>query len=106
MSIRPVDFGGMIQRTDDVGAIKHHEDQKAHVDQQHIQVQVRHEVEQRAKQVQQADDSEMDHQGFDAKDKGKNEYYGRDGKKKKQNPEMKDGNVSFKGYSGGFDIKI
>ena len=40
MSIRPIDFGGIIQRTDDIAHVKKHEDIKPHIDQQNIQMQV------------------------------------------------------------------
>ena len=40
MTIRPVVLGGMIQRTDDVGQIKHQQDAKPMMDQQNIQLQV------------------------------------------------------------------
>ena len=40
MTIRPVVLGGMIQRTDDVGQIKHQQDAKPMMDQQNIQMQV------------------------------------------------------------------
>lgn len=40
MTIRPVDFNGMIQRTDDVAQLKHQEDAKPIQHQQNIQVQV------------------------------------------------------------------
>ena len=40
MGIRPVELNGMIQRMDDVGMIKKHEDAKPFLDQQNIQMQV------------------------------------------------------------------
>ena len=39
MGIRPVDFGGIIQRADDIAHVKKHEDIKPFIDQQNIQTQ-------------------------------------------------------------------
>ena len=38
MSIRPVDFNGMIQRTQDVGNLKQNEDSRPAVQQQNIEI--------------------------------------------------------------------
>ena len=41
MTIKPVVLGGMIQRADDIGMIKHQQDAKPMMDQQNIQMQVK-----------------------------------------------------------------
>lgn len=102
MSIRPVDFGGMIQRTDDVSALKHHEEQKAAVDQSNISVTFSKEGEEKLHSVQDKSDTE--------KLKNDSEGNGQNGqgntnsdKKRKKKEETK---VIKKSIGGGFDIKI
>ena len=51
MSIRPVDLSGMIQRTQDIGNIKHAEDSRPVADQYNIEV--RQEKQESAKQKEQ-----------------------------------------------------
>ena len=45
MSIRPVEFNGMIQRTQDVSTLKQNEDNKPFMEQQNIQTQFSKEYE-------------------------------------------------------------
>lgn len=104
MSIRPVDLGGMIQRTDDVGLIKHREDEKPMTDQQNIQVRVDKREDNLAHQVQQTNNTEEAKNQADAKDEGRNQYKKRDHGKKTQ--KKKDASVTKKDSSGGFDIRI
>ena len=104
MSIRPVDFGGMIQRTDDVGQVKHREDSKPMMDQQNIQVHVDKQQEKKLHQVQHSQDSEKAKNQTDAKEEGKNRYFFQ--KKKKKASAENEGKVTRKNTSGGFDIKI
>ena len=51
MSIRPVDMNGVIQRTQDVGTLKQHQDMKPMVDQQNIQIEVQREEYRQSEQV-------------------------------------------------------
>lgn len=105
MSIRPVEFNGMIQRTQDVGNIKQGEDNKAAMQQQNIQIQQQKQEDGLTHQVQQAGEKENEGYRYDAKEKGNGTY--EDNKKKKQKKEKKqDGKVVLKGQSSGFDIKI
>lgn len=107
MTIRPVVLGGMIQRTDDVGTIKHQEDSKPVVDQQNIQTQVQKEEQQKREQVKQAENSELMDAKYDAKEEGKNQYRKtKNNKKKQSNNTFTEEGVIAKGKSGGFDIKI
>ena len=85
MTIRPVDFA-TIQRTDDVGMMKHQQDAKPVVEQQNIQVEIKKQ------------------ECFDAREEGKNKYKQSMSKKKKD--AAKDGKVVQKSAHGGFDIKI
>lgn len=104
MSIRPVDFGGMIQRTDDVGVLKHKEDAKPVTDQQNIQLRVDQREDDLAHQVQQTNETEEMKNQADAKNEGKGQYYGRDRKKKKDS--KNEDKVTKKNSSGSFDIRI
>lgn len=104
MSIRPVDFNGMIQRTQDVSTLKQNEDNKPMMDQQNIQTQFSKETVRHMQQVTHADDAQNHQKRYDAKEKGSNEYVNQQKKKKKE--KKKDGKVIVKSTTGGFDIKI
>lgn len=110
MSIRPVVDNGMIQRTQDVGNIKQHEDSRPTVQQQIIGVQQEKQEDQLTHQVQQPDRKENDDYRYDAREKGNNKYEDRRKKKKRQKEsekeEQADGKVIFKGHTSSFDIKI
>lgn len=105
MSIRPIDFNGMIQRTEDVGTLKHHEDSKPQVDQQNIQVQVERNEDAARHQVSAKDDSSGTENQADARDEGKGMYYFSNGKKKQEEKKAPD-RVVKKSMGGSFDIKI
>lgn len=104
MTIRPVDLNGMIQRTDDVGYLKHNQDIKPMMDQQNIQVQVDKREDRLAHEIQEKDKLNNAKNDQDAKDEGQNSYFGNRSKKK----DKKDGkNKVVKKYqSGSFDVKI
>ena len=102
MSIRPVDMNGVIQRTQDVGTLKQHQDMKPMVDQQNIQIDVQREEYRQSEQVTRKDDSQMEEHRFDAKEEGKGQYQRQEQRKKKQ----KEDRVVIKGAIGGFDVKI
>lgn len=104
MSIRPVDFNGMIQRTQDVSTLKQNEDNKPVLQQQNIQAQFSKETIRHMQQVTHAEDAENHQKRYDAKEKGSNEYKNHKNQKKKE--KKKDGKVIEKAISNGFDIKI
>lgn len=103
MSIRPVDFGGMIQRTDDVGVIKHQEEQKPVVDQSNIMVSLSKEGEEKLHQVQDRNHNEK--LKNDSEGQGGGAGYQNSSKEKKQKKEDQS-KVVRKSFDGGFDIKI
>ena len=94
MSIRPVDFNGMIQRTQDVSTLKQNEDNRPVVEQQTIFSQVVH-----------AREKENAGYRYDAKEKG-NGHYEKEERKKKDKKQQKADNVYLKGQTSGFDIKV
>ena len=104
MTIRPVVLNGMIQRTDDIGQLKQHEDAKPAVDQQNIQMQVQRAEHQSQKQVNKAENSRLMDERFDAKEEGMGQY--RDNRKKKTGKKKEDGRVTAQKTVGNFDIKI
>lgn len=104
MTIRPVVLNGMIQRTDDIGQLKQHEDAKPAVDQQNIQMQVQRAEHQSQKQVNKAENSRLMDERFDAKEEGKGQY--QDNRKKKNGKKKEDGRVTAQKTVGNFDIKI
>lgn len=105
MSIRPVEFNGMIQRTQDVSTLKQNENNKPMLEQQNIQTQFSKETIHHMQQVTHADDAKEHEKRYDAKEKGSNEYV-KQQKKKKEQKKKKDGKVIEKSISAGFDIKI
>ena len=110
MSIRPIVDYGVIQRSQDVGNIKHQEDSKPTIQQQNIGIQQERQEDQLTHQVQQPEQKENDGYRYDAKEKGNNKYEDRRQKKKRQKGSAEetqaDGKVIFKGHSSSFDMKI
>lgn len=103
MTIRPVDLGGMIQRADDVGQIKHQQDIKPMMDQQNIQIQVNKREDNLAHKVQETESKGKMKNDADAKEEGRGQYFSHREQKKKN---VSDGKVVKKNQDGAFDIKI
>ncbi len=107
MSIRPVEFHGVVQRSQDVSALKQNEDNRPMLQQQNVQTQFAKETMRHMRQVNQANDSDNPEQKFDAREKGSNEYENlRDKKKKKKEKEDNSRKASTKTRPGGFDMKV
>ena len=104
MSIRPVEFSGVVQRSQDVSTVKQNEDNKSALQQQNVQTQFAKDTTHHMQQVTHANDSDNSQKKFDAREKGSNEYEDRRNKKKKAE-EKNSGKVSVK-TRGGFDMKI
>lgn len=105
MSIRPVEFSGVVQRSQDMSTVKQNEDNKPMLQQQNVQTQFAKETVHHMQQVNHANDSDNPEQKFDAREKGSNEYENRRNKKKKQEGKNS-GKVMAKAVRGGFDMKI
>lgn len=105
MTIRPVELNGMIQRTQDVGALKQQEDVKPMADQQTLQLQAQKNDMRKSEQVNHKNNADNDESRFDAKEKGKNQYQQNKGGRKGA-PEQEEGKVVIKGTSQGFDMKV
>ena len=104
MSIRPVDISGMMQRSDDIGILKHHQDSRPAVEQQNAQTQVVKRTEELRHQVSHPENSDKSDTHADAREKGKNEYFFRKGKGDKKKEE--DCRVVKKHSNGSFDVKV
>lgn len=103
MSIRPIDFNGMVQRTQDVSTVKQTADNKPIVDQQVLTVQQQKTNTQQMRQVTKQEDAQGHQKKYDAREKGSNTYEGQQKKKKKKQAE---GQVVSRASAGGFDMKI
>ncbi len=109
MSIRPVDVNGMIQRTQDIGQLKQHEDNKPVIQQHSIEIQQERKEEQLTKRVNDPEQKENEGYRFDAKEKGNNSYERNQNKKKKKesaDEKSENGKVILKGQGSSFDMKI
>ena len=107
MSVRPVDFNGMMQNQQNVSNVKHSEDQKPILQQQQAFATVAKQEEASARQVVNKDDLNREDYKLDARDGSKNQYQNNQKKKKvKQKEKMEDGHVRIKGMSGGFDMTV
>ena len=106
MAIAPIN-NAVIQRTDDVGQIRRHEDAKPMLDQQNIQTQVDRREDVLRHQVIGADESERAKNDADARDEGKGKYQSRRGSVRKKGKDAdKPGCMVKKKSTGGFDIKV
>lgn len=107
MSIRPVDFNGMIQRTQDVGSLKQQEDNKPVIQQQSIEVKQEKQADSLAHKVKDTEGKENFEFRYDAKEKGSNSY-SRDGRKRKKQEKEKEegGKILPKERKSSFDVKI
>ena len=104
MAISPVLNSGMIQRTDDVGALRLQQEQRPVVEQQNAQTQMTKKADEFRHQVVTPSDSSKTDTHADAREEGKNKYFfqKRNGKKE----EKKEDRVIKKYSSGSFDMKV
>lgn len=105
MAISPIEFQGVITRTQDVTMIQHNEDQKGMVNQSNFQMQMDKSVEHHLNQVRSADNADPKQDRSDAREKSNAEYAGDGGRRRKKNPVSADGVVIRKGENH-FDISI
>jgi hypothetical protein len=104
VSIRPVDFNGMMQMTQDVSNIKQQEDNRPALNQQNIGVVFEKQTDKQLKKVRDPQKTDQQEFRYDAKEKGSNSY-SRQQKGKKKQPEQEK-KVSVKEEHSGFDVKI
>lgn len=104
MAITPILNSGMIQRTDDVGALRLQQEQRPVVEQQSAQTQMTRKAEELRHQVVTPADSNKTDTHADAREEGKNKYFAQKNKNKKE--ERKEDRVVKKYSSGSFDMKV
>ena len=105
MAINPVLISGVMQRSDDIGMVKHQQEHRTSVEQQNLQTQMVKKVDNSRHQVVNPENSGKADTHADAREKGKNAYFFRKmtkGKKEENPPE----DYVKKKTSGGFDIKM
>ncbi len=103
MSVRPIDFNGMIQSNQDVSNIKSREDNQGAVVADNAVVTTEQKVEHQANSVTEQENVAED--GYDGGGNGAS-YSGSEGRKKKKKKFETDGEVRPKGMSGRFNITI
>jgi len=106
MAISPILNSAMIQRTDDVGILKHQQDVKPVVEQQNAMVQVTKKTEEMRRQVITSEDTNKTDTHADAREKGKNSYFFRKKQNKQKHAEVTEDRVIKKNTGGSFDIKV
>ena len=105
MAISPIINSGMIQRTDDIGALKLQQDTRPVVEQQSAQSQMTHKADEYSHHVVTPSNSNKSDTHADAREEGKNAYFFRK-KIDKKKDETKEDKVVKKYSSGGFDMKV
>lgn len=105
MAISPILNSGMIQRTDDVGALKLQQDSRPMVEQQSAQTQMTKKADEFRHQVVTPADSNKTDTHADAREEGKNKYFFQGKKDKKQEQKQED-RVVKKYSSSSFDMKV
>ncbi len=107
MGISPLLNSGMIQRADDIGALKYQQDTRPVVEQQNAQVQVAKRTEETRRQVITSEDANKTDTHADAREEGKNKFFFRKKNTNKKTEEQSEDRVIKKTMTGGsFDIKV
>ncbi|MFV0464747.1 MAG: hypothetical protein ACK5ML_01630 [Lachnospiraceae bacterium] len=107
MGFNPVELNGVIQRSQDVGLIKHKEDSKPFLDQLNIQAHEKKEQEKQLSRIKGTEETRKEGFRYDAKEKGSGsneEYHSKEKRRKKKADQ--DDTVIVKTEGGHFDIKI
>lgn len=106
MSIRPIDFNGMIQNSQEVGNIRSHEEARPAVEQQTIAAQNEVSVEEHLSQVNEFENAESGEDKMDAKDGGNGSYQGGSRRRRQKKEPVREDRVILKGQMERFDITI
>jgi hypothetical protein len=105
MAVSPILNNGMIQRTDDVAALKSQQDHRPLVEQQSAQTQMARKADEFSHQVVTLADSNKADTHTDAREEGKNKYFFAKKKDKKIENELEE-RVIKKNTSSRFDMKV
>jgi len=106
MSIRPIDFNGMIQNTTEVSASKSSEQQKPVVQQEFASNAVKEGVDLNMHSVKNKEEAANHPFDFEGGGQGDTYQANRNKKKKKEKEKVSDGSVRLKNDHGSFDMKI
>ncbi|MCR5665773.1 MAG: hypothetical protein K6G01_02985 [Eubacterium sp.] len=108
MSIRPIDFNGMVQNSQDVTNLQRQEENRGMMQQQNITNQLEQETQEKPHKVNEKDDAGASGDSGtmkDAKEKGNGAYKKKEhNKKKKEQP--KEDRIVLKSQAQSFDMKI
>ena len=104
MAISPILNSGIIQRTDDVGAIRLQQEQRPLAEQQNAQTQMNRKADEFSHQVVTSSDSNKTDTHADAREEGKNKYFFQ--KKNKKQEEKQEDRVVKKYSTSSFDMKV
>lgn len=104
MAISPILNSGMIQRTDDIGALRLQQEQRPMVEQQSAQTQMTRKADELSHQVVTPADSNKTDTHADAREEGKNKYFSQ--KKKDKQETNREDRVVKKYSSSRFDMKV
>ena len=104
MAISPILNSGMIQRTDDIGALRLQQEQRPMVEQQSAQTQMTRKADELSHQVVTPADSKKTDTHADAREEGKNKYFSQ--KKKDKQETNREDRVVKKYSSSRFDMKV
>ena len=107
MSVSPIGFNALIQRSNDVVAVKQQADGKPMLEQQNIQVQQARQEHELTHKVAKTEEKENDNYRYDAREKGNGSYQQGSKKEHKKEKKAEQGDqVIVKGQSARFDMKI
>lgn len=102
--IRPVEFSGMIQRTQDASTIKQNENARPQFEQAFTEQRTQKENFIKHESVIKKDNADKNQKKFDAKEKGSNEYFANN--KKRENNNSKSDGMVIKKEQGSFDVSV
>lgn len=103
MTINPLHFNGMMQRSQDVSSVKQNEEQRPVMQQENIQTSFQRKMDDAVRTVVNPEKGQQANGHFDAKEEGKNKYFNT--RKKDEKPKPKD-QVTEKKQTYGFDVTV
>ena len=108
MSVRPIDFNGMMQNTQEVSVTRTHEEQRPLIQQEIGTIVQENEIEESTRQVHEQDDtgSETALDPDSENSAGYQQRKKKGSKNKKKRARVSDGSVSVKGAHKSFEITI
>jgi hypothetical protein len=107
MSIRPIDFNGMVQNTSELSVTHGQEEQKPVVQQEFVAVEIKHQAETSTTTVKEQEnvaENESDAEGGDGT--GYQGNRNRKGNKSSKKEKMSDGSVRVKSSHPSFDMSV